>query len=95
MAQRSKVLGPLKKKIADLENRIDADENELAGLNREMVAAAEKGDGSRISNLSRDIHLVQGRIDTLFQQLETVSDDHDRQRTVFDKQLTDLEVAEE
>ena len=94
VAQRSKTLAPLKKKIADAENRIDADENELARLNGEMVAAAETGDGARIAALSREIHQVQGRIDTLFEQLEPLSDEHDRQQADFDRQLAALDAEE-
>ena len=90
MAERSRELKPMGKKIADLENRIENSENELAKLNQAMVAASETSDGSRIATLSRDIHQCQAGIDRLFDQLETVSEDHDRQLADFDKRLAAL-----
>ena len=95
VAERSRALKPLAKKISDLESRIETGEIELARLNQEMVAAAEKSDGSRIATLSRDIHQCQAGIDRLFNELETVSEDHDRQRADLDEKLAALESEDE
>ena len=91
ISQRAKVVKPLEVQMAALENRIDACEQELNQLNQSMQQASENRDGPRIAELSQAIHARQTEIDRLFDKLESVSDDLESQRAVFEKQLEDLE----
>ncbi len=91
IAERGNVLKPLEKRIARLEEEIVRAENRLAQLHEQMQAASNNGDGSKIVALSRDIHSCQSRIDSAFEELESVTTEAEQKRARFDAQLARLE----
>ena len=90
IAQRSTTVKPLHNKITRLENDIEIRETELNHLNEAMQQASQKQDGPRIVELSQAIHSCQSAIDQLFDELETLTDEFDRQNAVFEDQLEQL-----
>ena len=91
IARRSAAVKPLQHRITRLENDIEIRESELNGLNESMQQASQYQDGARIVELSQAIHTCQSAIDHLFDELETVTDEYDLQKSVFEDQLKQLE----
>jgi ATP-binding cassette, subfamily F, member 3 len=92
IAQRSTALKPLQNQIDRLENGIETRETELEHLNESMQQASQNQDGPRIVELSQAIHTCQLTIDQFFDELETVTNEFDRQNAVFEDQLKQLEL---
>jgi ATP-binding cassette subfamily F protein 3 len=87
IARRSKITGPLEKRITRLEDDIETHEVELDRLNQAMQQASQKQNGQRIAELSRAIHANQAAIDKSFDELEEITAELDRQNADFEKQL--------
>ena len=87
ITRRSKTVRPLEKRITRLENDIESHEVELEDLNKYMLQASQDQDGTRISELSQFIHACQSKIDNLFDELETASDEFDSKNAVFEREL--------
>ena len=90
--QRSKITGPLEKRIARLEDDIETHEIELDRRNRDMQQASQKQDGQRIAELSRAIHANQSAIDKYFDELEEITHELDSHNADFEKQLQALDA---
>ena len=69
ISERSRVLGPLEKKIAAAEAAIEACETELARASAAMQSASESGEALRIVELSKVISRCDADIDRLFDEL--------------------------
>jgi ATP-binding cassette subfamily F protein 3 len=91
VAERSRALKPIEKRIFNIENRIDKHEKELSELNADLLTASQAGDGDRIGLLSRTIHSCRSTIDTLFEELEQSTTALEEQKTRFEKKLEQLE----
>jgi ATP-binding cassette subfamily F protein 3 len=91
IARRSKKIGPLEKRIIQLEDDIETHEVELDHLNQAMQQASQKQDGPQIAELARAIHANQSAIDKNFDELEKITQELDRQNTVFEKQMQALD----
>jgi ATP-binding cassette subfamily F protein 3 len=91
IANRSRVTGPLEKRIARLENDIESHEIELDRHNKLMQQASQNQDGTQIAELSQAIHACQSAIDQLFVKLEEITDEFEAQNAIFELQLKQLE----
>ncbi|MDM8544481.1 ATP-binding cassette domain-containing protein [Desulfococcaceae bacterium HSG9] len=89
--RRGKALNPLKKQITNLENKIEIDEKRLSQLNQQIADASEKQNSDEIIKLSQDIHARQKKIDTCFDELETLTEKLENQNISFEKELAELE----
>ncbi len=89
---RSKNLKPLERRMEQVENEIETNENQLAELNSDILEASQAQDGSRIAKLSRLIHTCQAAIDELFDKLERLSIEFDEKNAVFEKQLEEMDL---
>lgn len=89
--QRTRLLKPLEKKMAQLEAAIAGDEEVLAAKQQAMVEAANSGDGEQITTLAKAIKMLETRIETTFDQLVGVTTEHDLKKAPFDDQLAELE----
>jgi ATP-binding cassette subfamily F protein 3 len=63
IAERSRQVGPLRKKIQEIEDEIEGHEAALEGLNTEIQAAVDLQDGKKIAGISCAIGEHQTRID--------------------------------
>ena len=91
VAERSRVLKPLKRRINRIENNIEKHENELNILNADLLTASQAGDGEKIGMLSRSIHNCRSVIDNLFEELEQSIIAFEKQKTLFQKKLDQIE----
>lgn len=94
ISERARNLKPLEKEIAVIENRIDADEKELAHAEQMMQAAAEQKDGKTITDLAQQIHHCRLRIEQAFAELEKVSEQFEDIKNNYDALLEALDSDE-
>jgi ATP-binding cassette subfamily F protein 3 len=91
IAERSRALKPIEQRILSIENRIEKHENDLDGLNADLLAASQAGDGEKIGVLSRSIHSCRSAIDNLFEELEKSTTALEEQKTIFEEKFEQLE----
>ncbi len=91
IADRARALGPIKKRIPQVETEIASKEKELAQLSQDMQEAAETNNGARIAKLSQTIHACQRAIEQLFGELEQLTETLEQKSTAFEKDLLALE----
>ena len=91
MAERTKQVGPLKKRVDALETEIMDLEARIETENHELVEASTAGDGPRITALARSVAQAKVRVDELFAELEDAAVAHDRANAEFEERLKALE----
>jgi len=91
IAERSKVAGPLKKRVDYLEKAITELEDLVAIKSEELIKASNDGDGNLISSLSQEVGQMNQQINDYFEELETVSLDYESHQEHFDNLLNSLE----
>jgi len=92
-SEKGKVLKPVKDRMARTENEIERCEGEIERLNRDLVAASTSGEGTKIADLSRQLHLHQSTVDGLYDELDALTVSMEKHRARFEKRLADLESA--
>ncbi len=85
--ERSRVLSPLKKRMEALEADICSMEGALENDNEALAAASSASDSPRIAELARTCHSRKQEIETLFNELQKVSTEHDAKVREFDERL--------
>jgi ATP-binding cassette subfamily F protein 3 len=91
ITERGKILNPLERRIEAVENRIGDRECDLARHVRDLEEAGRQQDGRRIAGISRDMHACQEEIDRLFDELESLTQQFDHHKAVFEARLRDLD----
>jgi len=91
VAERSKQLTPLNKKISKLENEIEAKETKMARVNKELLDASRDQDGLKIATLAKEHAKLESDIETLFDTLTEISDRADKIKKKFDREFSGLE----
>jgi ATP-binding cassette subfamily F protein 3 len=92
--KRAKITRPIEKKIVKVENEIEQNEIELEQHNHFMQDASQAGDGKKIESLSKLIHQCQSLIDKSFDELEALTEQLEKESSLFDKELAALELLE-
>jgi ATP-binding cassette subfamily F protein 3 len=90
VTQRSDALGVLQAGIADMEQTITRLEAKIEQETRDLMEASHKGEGEIINQLSKSIHESKEKIDSLFNELEQLSTEHDQKAREFDEKLNAL-----
>jgi ATP-binding cassette subfamily F protein 3 len=88
--ERSRTLNPLKEKIERLEAGIMELEERHERETAELLAASQSGDGDAIQRLSISHHETKERIDRLFDELASTTEDHDSMAADFEERLGEL-----
>ncbi len=91
ISRRSKKLKPMETRLAAIEKEIEDHETRITGASEAMVSATQENDGPRIVELSQQIHHSQQRIDSLFDELETLTAIYEAEKKQFEQALVDLE----
>jgi ATP-binding cassette subfamily F protein 3 len=91
ITRRSKALKPLESKIASVEKDIETQEAIMANASTEMLEASRLCDGRKISEISKTISSVQNRVDSLYDDLDQLTRDHEIQKAIFDTELLEIE----
>ncbi|MDA8083951.1 MAG: ATP-binding cassette domain-containing protein [Nitrospiraceae bacterium] len=93
VTNRSKAVGPLQKRITEIEDLISSFEKRIDMDTQALLTASSKGDGRAIRDLTKAISETKEHIETLFDELEIVTADLDAKTRVFDEQLCELQEA--
>jgi ATP-binding cassette subfamily F protein 3 len=91
--RRSRILVPLTAKISEVEETITQLEQVMAQDTQALVDASVKGDGESIKRLSKSVHESRGKIDALFDELETLTNELAAQSREFEERLASLKAA--
>lgn len=92
VSEKGRVLGPIEKRIAEIEGLIITLEKEAEQASQALLQASERGDGEGISAHSRSYHGGRQRIDELFDELESLTAEYDLKTKEYDKRLRETET---
>lgn len=87
---RSRIVGPLRAKITEVEEAIVRLEQDMNRDTQSLVKASSKGDGGSIMRLSISIHDSRGKIDLLFDELEKLTNELNARSREFDEKFQEL-----
>ena len=90
ISNKSKVLNPMQKRIAEIENMIEELEQKVEGNNDALINASSKGDSGSVLQLSKEMHAAQQKIESLFHELATLTEDFERRSREFEEQLNEV-----
>jgi len=90
ISERSKALSGLKKRMASLEEEITKLEFDVEQDTQRLNEVTVKGKALDIKRYSQTIRDNKTKIDRLFAELETVTNEHDAKAKEFDLQLAEL-----
>jgi ATP-binding cassette, subfamily F, member 3 len=91
---RSRTLSPLQTRISEVEEEITLLEQRFGQNTQALIDASVKGEGESIRLLTRSIHESRTKIDTLFDELETLTDQLAAKSREFEEKLEALKGAE-
>ena len=91
IANKSKVLSPIKKDIKNTEKQIEKKESELMDLTQAMQTASQEQNSTKIQELSKSIFNHQSGIDQLYDTLESLTEEYESRMAEFDEKLKEIE----
>jgi ATP-binding cassette subfamily F protein 3 len=90
ISERSTILKPLEKRIKVIEDEIEKNEDTLNNATSKMQEETQKGNGEKIAELSNIIHNSQSSIETLFEELEDLTEKFEIKKCELDSKLAEL-----
>ncbi|OPY75747.1 MAG: putative ABC transporter ATP-binding protein YheS [Syntrophorhabdus sp. PtaU1.Bin153] len=90
---RSKILGPLERKMSDLENTIVGLEEKIDEDNQTLIRATVVGEGRSIAALSIAIHEARNEIERLFDELEVLTRTHNTRSKELEERWGEISQA--
>lgn len=90
ISERQKALGPIKKRMAVIEEEIVTLEKSVEEAGHELLKASERAEAGEITRLSKIYHASKDRIDVLFDMLDAVNAEHDSKSREFEERLNGL-----
>ncbi|MBF0104097.1 MAG: ATP-binding cassette domain-containing protein [Deltaproteobacteria bacterium] len=82
-AERSRVLGPLKKKMEQTENQIREKEKKIEDIKHRLIAASEQQDINETIALSKSLAVIKREIDELYSVLDLATTKYETELEVF------------
>jgi len=90
VAERSRVLRPLEKKMQEKEKAVERLDTDLQKMNAAIVEASRLKDGFRVVELSKSMHQAKTEIDILLEDLEKLTGEHEEKKAEFESRLAGL-----
>jgi len=87
VSEKTKALGPLEKRIAEVEGSIVRLEKAAEESSQALLAASERSDADAIAGLSRQFHESRDRMDTLFDELESITAEFELKSREYEARL--------
>jgi ATP-binding cassette subfamily F protein 3 len=91
IAGRSKIINPIQKVIARIEDSIEEKEIHTKKVNENLLTASQEQDGSRIQVLAKQLATLEKEVESLFEELEEQMDEMELKKESFEKELNALE----
>jgi len=91
VAERSKALKPLEKRMLEIEKAVEKIDGELQRMNQAIVEASTLKDGFRVVELSKAMHKSKADTDLLLEELETITREHEILKSDYESRLSGLE----
>ena len=92
VSEKSRVLGPLKNRIAALEAEITKLEFDMEQDTQRLVIASNKGEALTIKRLSQSIGEARAKIDACFTELQVATNEHDAKANEFEQKLNEISI---
>ena len=86
-AEKTRVIGPLQKRIAATEGAIVETEKKAEAENMALLAASERAEYEAISTHSKAYHEAMGKMDSLFDELEKLTAELESKTAEFDLKM--------
>ncbi len=90
IAERSRIIKPLEKRMAEVEAEIERNDTELRTMNEAVVEASRAKDGTRVVELSKSMHRIKFSTDRLFKEMEWLTREHEEKDAAFAEKLKAL-----
>jgi len=90
VAERSRVLRPLEKKMQEKEKAVERLDAELQKMNAAIVEGARLKDGFRVVELSKSMHQAKTEIDILLEDLEKLTVEHQEKKAEYEARIAGL-----
>jgi len=90
ISERSTILKPLEKRIKVIEDEIEKNEKTLNNATSKMQEETQNGSGEKIAKLSNIIHNSQSSIETLFEELEDLTEKFEIKKQELGHKLAEL-----
>lgn len=90
VAERSRVLRPLEKKMQEKEKVVERLDVELQKMNTAVVEASRLKDGFRVVKLSKSMHQAKTDIDILLEDLEKLTVEHEEKKAEYETRFAGL-----
>jgi len=91
--RRSRTLGPIEARIAEIEDTIMRLERQVEEDTQALVDVSVRGEGESIRRLSKAVHESKAGIEALFEELEEITLKHSQLALEFERELQGLEAA--
>ena len=92
ITKKGRTLKPMEDRMLQVEEEIERSESEIAQINKDLVSASQRGDGLKIADLSRQLNTKQFAVDSLYNELESLTIALEKKQAEFEKQLADFEA---
>ena len=89
--KKNTTLKPLKDQMVELENQINDQEIRLESLTQEMISLSGSGTGEQLGKIQKEFHNLKVKIDSLYDSLEDVTTEYEKQIKIFQDDLDKLE----
>lgn len=90
VSEKTKALGPIEKRIAEVEGAIVSLEKKAEEASQALLAASERADSKAVTELSKSYHDSRQTIDALFDELEALTSELDLKTKEFEARLRAL-----
>ena len=87
VSEKTKALGPLEKRMAEVEGSIVSLEKRAEESSQALLAASERSDADAIAGISKQFHESRERIDALFDELESITAEFELKSGEFEARL--------
>ena len=83
LSKRKQILAPLETKIKKLEQDIEKADTVQKKLTDKMIEVSSGGNSEKIQKTSKELHINQEKIDTLYNELEQVMNQYETEKVAF------------
>ena len=90
LEEKSKIVRPIEEKFNKLETEIKGYEKRLSECEIEIIEASKEKNGSKIENLSKEIHSIEQTIAEHYDNLEKVMEELDSASQIFEEKMSGL-----